>query len=283
MARIRSMKPEFRRSRTVTSWPRDVRLTWALLWGYLDDEGRGEDDLPLLKADMFPRDKDVTEDVLDEWLWSIVECKANPPLCRYTVDGCDYLHAVNWDEHQRINRPTASKQPHCPAHEDGLSGHVRNRDASRNPHVRLTEPAVSPPDKLTEPSPPSRVPAEQGAREQGARVSATRDVAGNAGTVVKAYVEGATSAGLPTPSERLRGKVGKDAQRLMTSGANVGELVIAARRMGARGWDDLDRERQLAAASAVGPAPSRNQQVLSDSFARAQAAEATGTPFGELT
>jgi hypothetical protein len=63
MARIRSMKPEFRRSRTVTSWPRDVRLTWALLWGYLDDEGRGEDDMALREGrHASPETSDVTED-----------------------------------------------------------------------------------------------------------------------------------------------------------------------------------------------------------------------------
>jgi hypothetical protein len=143
MARIRTIKPEVRRSRTVTAWPRDVRLTWSYLWCYLDDEGRGEDDLQLIKAELFPRDRDVTEKRLDDWLWTIVGSKDEPPLCRYTVDGVDYLHATNWQEHQRINRPTPSRLPHCPWHEDGTNGHVRNRDGSRKAHVRLTESGVS--------------------------------------------------------------------------------------------------------------------------------------------
>ena len=141
MARIRSIKPEVRRSRTVTSWPRDVRLTWVFLWCYLDDAGRGEDDMGLIKAECFPRDKDVTEAKLDGWLWVIADSQ-QPPLCRYTVDGLDFLHATKW-EHQRINRPSPSKLPPCPRHEGGVSGHVRNSDGSRSDHIRLTESSMS--------------------------------------------------------------------------------------------------------------------------------------------
>jgi hypothetical protein len=124
MARIRSIKPEVRKSRTVTSWPRDVRLTWVFLWCYLDDEGRGEDDMGLVKAELYPRDKDVSETKLDGWLWVI-------------------LHAVNWGSHQRINRPGPSKCPPCPRHEHGAAGFVRNSDGSRSDHVRLTERSVN--------------------------------------------------------------------------------------------------------------------------------------------
>lgn len=143
MARIRSIKPEVRKSRTVTDWPRDVRLTWVYLWGYLDDEGRGEDDLQLIKAELFPRDRDVTEKRLDGWLWLIVDSKDDSPLCRYTVDGMDYLHATNWAEHQRINRPSPSKVPHCPRHEGAVSGHVRNSDGSVMNHGAISEDSVS--------------------------------------------------------------------------------------------------------------------------------------------
>jgi hypothetical protein len=142
MARIRSIKPEVRKSRTVTSWPRDVRLTWVFLWCYLDDEGRGEDDMGLIKAELFPRDKDVSESKLDGWLWVIANSK-EPPLCRYTVDGLDFLHAVNWGSHQRINRPGPSKCPPCPRHENSGDGFVRNSDGSRSDHVRLTERSVN--------------------------------------------------------------------------------------------------------------------------------------------
>jgi hypothetical protein len=125
---MRYIKPEVRRSRTVTAWPRDVRLAWIYLWCYLDDEGRGEDDLALLKAEMFPRDRDVTERKLDGWLWTITEKQPEPPLCRYRIDGQDYLHCTHWTEHQKISHPRPSLVAPCAVHELHTSGLIRNRD-----------------------------------------------------------------------------------------------------------------------------------------------------------
>lgn len=130
MARMRMIKPEIRRSRTVTGWPRDVRLAWVFLLCYLDDEGRGEDDLALIKAELFPRDRDVSEKKLDGWLWLIGEKEPDPPLCRYRVDGLDYLHATNWTEHQKISHPKPSAIPPCPVHELHTSGLIRARDGA---------------------------------------------------------------------------------------------------------------------------------------------------------
>ena len=123
MARIRSIKPELRKSLTVATWPREVRYAWVLLWGYLDDHGRGVDDLRLLVADLFPLDRDVTERKLDGWLNRMAEKPADadeedPPLCRYEVGGRRYLHAVKWTSHQRVSHPGPSRIPPCPTHED---------------------------------------------------------------------------------------------------------------------------------------------------------------------
>jgi hypothetical protein len=114
MARIRQVKPELRTSLIVASWPREVRYAWVLLWGYLDDEGRGIDDSRLIVADLFPLDRDMTEHKLGKWL-SIMN--GSGPLCRYEVDGRNYLHAVHWAEHQRVAHPRISRHPPCPVHE----------------------------------------------------------------------------------------------------------------------------------------------------------------------
>lgn len=145
MARIRSIKPDVRRSRTVTSWPRDVRLAFVYLWCYLDDEGRGEDDLALIKAELFPRDRDVTERKLDNWLWIMTE-KADAPLCRYRVDGVDFLHATHWTEHQRVSHPQPSTIPPCPPHELHVSGLIRTKD--RGPLSVLPNESGTNPERL---------------------------------------------------------------------------------------------------------------------------------------
>lgn len=125
MARIRSIKPEIRKSLTVAAWPREVRLAWIYLWGYLDDAGRGLDDARLITAECFPLDRDVTEKKLNAWLDIMAEKpehdpQDHPPLCRYETGGRRYLHAVKWS-HQKINRPQPSRLPSCPIHEpDGL-------------------------------------------------------------------------------------------------------------------------------------------------------------------
>lgn len=111
MARIRSIKPELRTSITVSLWPREVRYFFILLWGYLDDYGRGVDDELLIASDCFPRDRDVTPEQVDGWLELIAD---SGPLCRYEVDGRRYLHAPNWREHQKPSHPTRSKIPPCP-------------------------------------------------------------------------------------------------------------------------------------------------------------------------
>lgn len=175
MARIRSVKPDIRRSITVGQWPREVRLAFIYLWMYLDDSGRGLDDTRLLVAELFPLDRDVTEKKMDRWIDLMATTKRpgddTPPLCRYEVAGQRYLHATKWT-HQRINRPQPSRLPHCPIHESGVNESLsRSRPDSLNDSLN---------DSLSD-SPPSRAPADQGAgsrersREQGETAAAVSD------------------------------------------------------------------------------------------------------------
>lgn len=125
MARIRSIKPELRRSLTVAAWPREVRYAWVLLWGYLDDHGKGVDDARMVASDLFPLDRDVSEAKMERWLTQMAaqpdDPSELPPLCRYQVHGRFYLHAMKW-AHQKISHPTASRLPDCPEHHRKNSG-----------------------------------------------------------------------------------------------------------------------------------------------------------------
>jgi hypothetical protein len=169
MARIRSVKPSLRTSRVVVQWPREVRYAWVLLWGYLDDEGRGLDSPKAIAGDLFPLDEDadVTPRVMDRWLELFAttrrEPDRDPPLCRYGAAGARYLHAVYWDDSQRPNRPTPSKLPPCPKHmpiTDSLSDSYSERFTEP-----LTERRSEP---LTELPPNSHV-LEVGGGEVGSR------------------------------------------------------------------------------------------------------------------
>lgn len=157
MARIRSMKPELRDSRVVASWPFEVRYFFTLLWGYLDDFGRGNDMPKRIAGDCFPHD-DITAEDIDMWLDLMTHgIDGGPgPVCRYEVSGVRYVHCVNWSEHQKPNRPTPSRLPACPLHED------------------LTEPVTEP---VTEPLNESSLPgaAEQQSRGAGEQQQPPRE------------------------------------------------------------------------------------------------------------
>lgn len=138
MARIRTIKPDAFLSESLSEVPRGTRWTFAGLWTYADDMGRARDDARLIKAALYPLDDSVTLDDVQTDLWLLTGIGG---ICRYVVDGRNYLHMPKW-HHQKINRPTPAKNPPCPIHEDGVSGHVLDPEDSLSDHGALTEPSV---------------------------------------------------------------------------------------------------------------------------------------------
>ena len=140
MARIRTIKPDAFTSDSLSSVPRGTRWTFAGLWTYADDAGRGRDDPRLIKAALYPIDDDTTlVDVADD----LDMLHGIGAICRYEVGGRRYLHMPKWG-HQKINRPTPPKSPPCPLHEDGNEGEVIASDPYVSPHPQLTEDSLSP-------------------------------------------------------------------------------------------------------------------------------------------
>lgn len=140
MARIRTIKPDAFTSDSLSSVPRGTRWTFAGLWTFADDEGRGRDDPRLIHAALYPIcDYTSIEDVTDD----LAALQRLGAICRYKVDGRAYFHMPKWG-HQKINRPTPAKSPPCPEHQGGMSGHVVVDDPYVTPHPLLTESSVSP-------------------------------------------------------------------------------------------------------------------------------------------
>lgn len=141
MSRIRTIKPDAFRSDSLSTVPREMRWTFAGLWTYADDAGRGRDDVRLIKADLYPLDDSVSLSVLRSDLESLARIGS---VCRYEVEQRKYFHMPAWLDHQRINRPTPSKLPPCPIHEGGMKAHPPEGDSSVSGHGGLSEP--SPPE-----------------------------------------------------------------------------------------------------------------------------------------
>jgi hypothetical protein len=109
--RIRTIKPDAFKSDSLAHVNRGVRWTFAGLWTYADDSGRGRDDVRLVKAELYALDDEVPLSLVAEDLNQLEQIGS---ICRYEVDGKRYFHLPRWGDHQRVSHPTPSKFPECP-------------------------------------------------------------------------------------------------------------------------------------------------------------------------
>jgi hypothetical protein len=107
MARARTIKPHFMRSRSMRAVSGMARLTFIQLWLVADDEGRLSAHPRPLAHLLYPGDREAAER-LPGWL---DELEGQQCIERYTVDRMDCLRIVNWRKHQKIYHPTPSRLP----------------------------------------------------------------------------------------------------------------------------------------------------------------------------
>lgn len=123
MARIRSIKPEFPHSESMGNVSREARLCFILLWTIADDAGRLRGNSRMLASLLYPYDNDAPK-LIDKWL---ADLEANGCVVRYSVDGQSYIQICNWLNHQRIDKPTASK---IPSFQEDSRGFAKGREDS---------------------------------------------------------------------------------------------------------------------------------------------------------
>jgi hypothetical protein len=110
MARIRSVSPDICTDQGLVGLSGDAERLYVRLWTHLDDDGRCEDDLLLLKAALFPRHRHIGEDEIEGWLDELV---LNGQLIRYERGGRRLLTAKPdaWAQYQKPRRKIDSKLP----------------------------------------------------------------------------------------------------------------------------------------------------------------------------
>jgi hypothetical protein len=134
--RIRSIKPEFWRSRHVAMLPWDLRLLFIGLWSYVDDNGVGIDDAWQIQSDVFPVEGDPMDarERVSRGLATLSrvvhESSYAPLIVRYEVDGRRYLAITGW-RHQRIDRPSKPRYPE-PTAEDLSRANAEAKQESRD-------------------------------------------------------------------------------------------------------------------------------------------------------
>jgi hypothetical protein len=107
MARIRTVKPEFPQSESMGRVSRDARLLFILTWTLCDDAGRTRAASRMLASLLYPYDDDAPKKI-DGWL---AELEREGCIVRYQAEGGTYLQVCNWLNHQKIDKPSASKIP----------------------------------------------------------------------------------------------------------------------------------------------------------------------------
>lgn len=86
---------------------REARLTFIMLWTISDDAGRLRGNSRMLASLLFPYDDDA-KDLMPGWL---DELEGEGCIKRYQVGKDSYVQIENWLEHQKIDKPSASKIP----------------------------------------------------------------------------------------------------------------------------------------------------------------------------
>ena len=105
--RIRTIKPEFWASESLSRISREARLLFIGLFSACDDHGRTRAASRFLASLLFPYDEDAPK-LIDGWL---KELEQENCIRRYVVDGDTYLDIPKWPSHQKIDRPSESKLP----------------------------------------------------------------------------------------------------------------------------------------------------------------------------
>jgi hypothetical protein len=128
--RIRTIKPEFWANETLSALPEATHMLAAALLNYADDEGYFNANPALVRASCCPlREPSVSVQGSLSQLSNVGYVRLGTGL-----DGRRYGQVVKFSEHQRINRPSASK----------FKDIEIAWDSSPTPHAPLTDP--SPPE-----------------------------------------------------------------------------------------------------------------------------------------
>lgn len=115
MPRKRMLYPAFFNSDQIAALSLHAAYTFAGFWCFADDRGRLVDNPEELWAQVwFKRRREVR---MEQCGALVDELVAGGQLCRYRVGGAGFLHAVSWDEHQKISHATPSKLPPCADHQ----------------------------------------------------------------------------------------------------------------------------------------------------------------------
>lgn len=140
MARARSLKPGFFTNDKLAECPPLARLLFAGLWTLADREGRLEDRVKKIKAEVLPYD-DVDADEL------LAALAAHGFIQRYEINGEKYIQIIAFLKHQNPHVKEPASQIPAPEKNGSRPGRDRTKNSSR-PAVSITDSPFPIPDSI---------------------------------------------------------------------------------------------------------------------------------------
>ncbi|MBV9024173.1 MAG: hypothetical protein JO362_10360 [Streptomycetaceae bacterium] len=192
MARIRTIKPEMFESESLAECSVTAMLTFIGLLTQADDSGRHRDNPAIIAGRLWAlRPEHTAAHVAQD----LEELAAADLICRYTgCDGRTWLHITTWEQHQKINKRTASRVPRCPSHQGKQQcGKCQAADCPAVRPQAAASTAATPPGALREesgshsgglrcPVSPGGAPAQAAAAAEGPPAMPLDDHLGTAAT-----------------------------------------------------------------------------------------------------
>ena len=192
MARIRTIKPEAFVSESLAEVSVEAERTFFGLLTQADDHGRHRDNAAIIAGLLWPLRAEHTSVHVEDDLQQLADAGL---ICRY--NGCDgrrYLHIVTWSDHQKIDKPSQSRMPSCPHHDNEhrcgprKDVCIRRGEVLPNPSRGADEVSPTAPRPLTRPAQPASDTSTARATPQAVRQEPLADPGG------------ASDAGTPEPA-----------------------------------------------------------------------------------
>lgn len=134
--RIRSTKPEFWRSETISQLDLEDRLILKALESYVDDNGVGKDSVVMIAADAFPHDLAKSSEICAKISGSLARFSEAGLIVRYKVAGEALVYVRQWKRLQYIDKPKAGRHPRP----DGTTNYSEAVDESIGAGQGITDP-----------------------------------------------------------------------------------------------------------------------------------------------
>ena len=150
MARKRMISPEFLTDEKILELSIPARLFFIGTWLHANDEGVFKDSPKQLKAQIYPANEEITINIIIEYIKMMVNLKLFTKGTN--IDDSPLLKVTNWNDWQRINRPTPSKYVFTPLQitEDSLKTHGVISDQSLNDHGSISDGSLPVEDSIVE-------------------------------------------------------------------------------------------------------------------------------------